>query len=264
MESRVVQVELNVVHLLENVNIKDIRRGDVLKVELGEGFGSEQGGTRYCVVIQNDKGNKKSPTIIVAFTTSKMNKSRLPTHVKITRGKYGLSRDSIILLEQVRTIDKKRILKRTGHLNKRDMDKLDLALNVSVMCKNENEVKLLNIEDVKKILGITSKGNKPINLDDVRNLLENPPREKNTLENLPDDIRRYVINKLRFIRTFKESINVLQLVKGDDYSIDLIENETRKEENSLKYFCMENNLNYEEICNNFEEILKDKESVVVV
>lgn len=94
--------------------------------------GSEQGGVRPVLVIQNDIGNKYSPTIIIAAITSQINKAKLPTHVEITGQEYGLPKDSVILLEQIRTIDKKRLREKIGRFDKEMMQYVDDALRISL------------------------------------------------------------------------------------------------------------------------------------
>lgn len=94
-------------------------------------MGSEQGGTRPVLVVQNDVGNKYSPTVIAAAITSKINKAKLPTHIEIDAARYGLSKDSVILLEQVRTIDKRRLRERIGRLDEVQMIKVNDALSIS-------------------------------------------------------------------------------------------------------------------------------------
>ena len=94
-----------------------VKRGDVFYADLSPVVGSEQGGVRPVLVVQNDIGNKYSPTIIVAAITSQINKAKLPTHVEISAPEYGLPRDSVVLMEQVRTIDKKRLREKIGRLN---------------------------------------------------------------------------------------------------------------------------------------------------
>lgn len=108
-----------------------IRRGDIFYADLSPVVGSEQGGVRPVLVIQNDIGNKYSPTIIAAAITSQINKARLPTHIEIEAKEYGLLKDSVILLEQIRTIDKKRIKEKIGHLDDELMEKVNEALNIS-------------------------------------------------------------------------------------------------------------------------------------
>lgn len=108
-----------------------IKRGDILYADLSPVIGSEQGGVRPVLVIQNDIGNKYSPTIIVAAITSQINKAKLPTHVEINAAEYGIIKDSVILLEQIRTIDKKRLKEKVGHLSEEMMKKVDDGLLVS-------------------------------------------------------------------------------------------------------------------------------------
>lgn len=114
-----------------------IKRGDIYYADLSPVIGSEQGGVRPVLVIQNDVGNKHSPTIIVAAITSQINKAKLPTHIEIKAGDYGVSKDSVILLEQIRTIDKKRLKEKTGHLNEVLMAKVDYGINISVGLNEE-------------------------------------------------------------------------------------------------------------------------------
>ena len=94
--------------------------------------GSEQGGIRPVIILQNDIGNKYSPTIIIAAITSQINKAKLPTHVEISSEEYGLNKDSVVLLEQIRTLDKKRLKEKIGHMTDGDMKKVDTALLISV------------------------------------------------------------------------------------------------------------------------------------
>ncbi len=108
-----------------------IKRGDVYYADLRPVVGSEQGGVRPVLIIQNDTGNRHSPTVICAAITSKMNKAKLPTHVEIDAEKYGTVKDSVILLEQVRTIDKTRLKEKVCHLDQEALSKIDQALIVS-------------------------------------------------------------------------------------------------------------------------------------
>lgn len=108
-----------------------IKRGDIFYADLSPVVGSEQGGVRPVLVVQNDVGNKYSPTIIVAAITSQINKAKLPTHVEINASEYGLPKDSVVLLEQIRTIDKKRLRERIGHSDEEMMNKVDEALMIS-------------------------------------------------------------------------------------------------------------------------------------
>ena len=108
-----------------------IRRGDIYYADLSPVVGSEQGGIRPVLIIQNDVGNKHSPTVIAAAITSKINKNRLPTHIEVDAQSYGLARDSIILLEQIRTLDKRRLKERMGHLDRGAMERVDRAISIS-------------------------------------------------------------------------------------------------------------------------------------
>lgn len=110
----------------------NVKRGDVFYADLSPVVGSEQGGIRPVLVIQNDIGNKYSPTIIVAAITSQINKAKLPTHVEISAPEYGLPKDSVVLLEQVRTIDKKRLREKIGRFNDEMMAKVDECLKISL------------------------------------------------------------------------------------------------------------------------------------
>lgn len=116
---------------MERENVM-IRRGDIYYADLRPVIGSEQGGIRPVLIIQNDVGNKHSPTVICAAITSKMNKAKLPTHVELDSSRYDIVKDSVILLEQLRTIDKKRLKDRVCHLDKEIMDKVNQALCVSL------------------------------------------------------------------------------------------------------------------------------------
>ena len=109
-----------------------VKRGDVFFANLSPVVGSEQGGSRPVLVIQNNIGNKYSPTVIVAAITSRITKPRMVTHVALEAKKTGLERDSVVLLEQIRTIDKQRLADRVTHLDSRIMHDVDEALKVSV------------------------------------------------------------------------------------------------------------------------------------
>lgn len=108
-----------------------IKRGDIFYADLSPVIGSEQGGVRPVLIVQNDVGNKYSPTVIAAAITSQINKAKLPTHIEISAQEYGLVKDSVILLEQIRTIDKKRLREKIGHLDDELMEKVNDAINVS-------------------------------------------------------------------------------------------------------------------------------------
>jgi len=109
-----------------------IKRGELYLADLSPVMGSEQGGVRPVLVIQNDIGNKYSPTIIVSAITSRLYKAKLPTHISLDANSFGLSKDSIILLEQIRTIDKLRLKEKIGELNAIKMKEVDKALLISL------------------------------------------------------------------------------------------------------------------------------------
>ena len=109
----------------------DISRGDIYYADLSPVVGCEQGGTRPVVIVQNDVGNRHSPTVIAAAITSKQDKTSLPTHISVKAESCGLSKDSVVLLEQIRTIDKRRLREKTGRLSPEDIKKLNNALNIS-------------------------------------------------------------------------------------------------------------------------------------
>ncbi|HEY8363001.1 MAG TPA: type II toxin-antitoxin system PemK/MazF family toxin [Tissierellaceae bacterium] len=109
-----------------------VKRGEIYYADLSPVVGSEQGGVRPVLVIQNDIGNKYSPTIIVAAITSQINKAKLPTHVEITAPDYGLPKDSVVLLEQIRTIDKKRLRERVGKFSDEMMKNVNECLKISL------------------------------------------------------------------------------------------------------------------------------------
>lgn len=108
-----------------------IHRGDIFYADLSPVVGSEQGGLRPVLIIQNDVGNKYSPTVIAAAITSRMGKTRLPTHIDIYAEKAGLAKDSVILLEQIRTLDKRRLKEKMGHLDENMMNEVNTAIAVS-------------------------------------------------------------------------------------------------------------------------------------
>jgi Growth inhibitor len=109
-----------------------VKRGDVFYANLSPVVGSEQGGVRPVLIIQNDIGNKYSPTVIVAAITAQIQKAKLPTHVEIPAKPYGLEKDSVILLEQIRTIDKQRLTDKITHLDDELMQKVNESLQISL------------------------------------------------------------------------------------------------------------------------------------
>ena len=112
--------------------VQSVKRGDIYYADLSPVIGSEQGGVRPVLIVQNDMGNKYSPTIIVAAITSQINKAKLPTHVEISSEEYGLNKDSVILLEQIRTIDKKRLKDKIGHISVLLIESVNKALSISL------------------------------------------------------------------------------------------------------------------------------------
>ena len=109
-----------------------VKRGDMFYADLSPVIGSEQGGIRPVLVIQNDTGNKYSPTVIVSAITSQLNKNKLPTHIELDSKEFGLKSDSVILAEQIRTIDKSRLKEKIGHIDdSRIMNRINNALGVS-------------------------------------------------------------------------------------------------------------------------------------
>ena len=118
----------------ENRSVENlvVKRGDIYYADLSPIIGSEQGGVRPVLIIQNDVGNRHSPTIICAAITSRMNKAKLPTHIEISSGRYHLVKDPVILLEQIRTIDKQRLREYVCHVDSRMMGKVNHAIQISL------------------------------------------------------------------------------------------------------------------------------------
>ena len=112
--------------------VTTVKRGDIYYADLSPVVGSEQGGLRPVLIIQNDVGNKYSPTVIAAAITSRMGKTKMPTHIDVYADRAGLARDSIVLLEQMRTLDKRRLREKMGHLDEDVMRKIDNAIAVSL------------------------------------------------------------------------------------------------------------------------------------
>ena len=112
-----------------------IRRGDIYFADLSPVVGSEQGGVRPVLIVQNDVGNRHSPTIICAAITSQLNKAKLPTHIALSAALYSLPKDSVVLLEQIRTIDKQRLKEKVCHLDDNMMLQVDHSLRVSLGLK---------------------------------------------------------------------------------------------------------------------------------
>ena len=110
----------------------EVHRGEVFYADLSPVVGSEQGGIRPVLIVQNDIGNRHSPTVIAAAITSKLDKTKLPTHISLRAADCGLTRDSIVLLEQIRTLDKHRLRERAGQITPEDQRRVDQALDVSL------------------------------------------------------------------------------------------------------------------------------------
>lgn len=108
-----------------------VKRGDIFYADLSPVVGSEQGGTRPVLIVQNDMGNRHSPTVIAAAITSQTNKVKLPTHIELAGKSVGLTKDSVVLLEQIRTIDKRRLREHMGRLDESMMNRVDNAIAVS-------------------------------------------------------------------------------------------------------------------------------------
>ena len=115
-----------------------IKRGDIYYADLSPVVGSEQGGVRPVLIVQNDVGNKYSPTVIAAAITSQRDKTKLPTHIKVDADESGLAKDSIVLLEQIRTIDKRRLREHMGRLDEAHMHQVDEAIAVSFGLTDRN------------------------------------------------------------------------------------------------------------------------------
>ncbi|MDR0850589.1 MAG: type II toxin-antitoxin system PemK/MazF family toxin [Christensenellaceae bacterium] len=109
-----------------------IKRGELYYADLSPVVGSEQGGMRPILIVQNDIGNKYSPTVIAAAITSKLDKAKLPTHIELSSREYGLEQDSVILLEQIRTLDKRRLARRIGELSEYKMAQVERAMLISL------------------------------------------------------------------------------------------------------------------------------------
>ena len=120
----------------------NIKRGDIFYADLSPVVGSEQGGLRPVLIVQNDIGNRYSPTVIAAAITSRLGKTKLPTHIDIYASEVGLAKDSVILLEQIRTLDKKRLRERMGHLGEDVMSKVNSAISVSFGLADEQEARM--------------------------------------------------------------------------------------------------------------------------
>jgi mRNA interferase MazF len=207
--------------------IENLQWGDVLYVDLDNyGIGSEQKGIRYAIVVQNDIGNKYSPTIIVALVTSQINKAKLPLiHVEIPSGNFGFPKDSVVLLEQLRTLDKRRIIRRVGRLDEITSIKIEKALGNSTARKLE---------------------------------------KKTSLERLPIEIQNRIINSFEMIKTYKTTIEIMEINNIQKREIDRIIDKKRNEANAIKYFCYKNNLNFEELLDDYNSIKRSKSKSIAL
>ena len=127
-----------------------VKRGDIYYADLRPVVGSEQGGVRPVLIIQNDMGNRYSPTVICAAITSKMNKAKLPTHIALNSEDYGIVKDSVILLEQVRTIDKSRLREKVCHLDESVMRRINQGLEVSLARRTKEKTPKFRVLAIKK------------------------------------------------------------------------------------------------------------------
>lgn len=119
----------------------NVKRGDIFYADLSPVVGSEQGGLRPVLIVQNDVGNKYSPTVIAAAITSKLDKAKLPTHIDVYAEEFGLSKNSVVLLEQIRTLDKRRLKEKMGHLDDVLMQKVNTAITISFGLSSDASVK---------------------------------------------------------------------------------------------------------------------------
>lgn len=138
----------------------NVKRGDIFYADLSPVVGSEQGGLRPVLIVQNDIGNRYSPTVIAAAITSQMGKTKLPTHIDLFKSgmtaNLGLAKDSVVLLEQIRTIDKKRLKEKMGHLEDSVMQKVNDAITVSFGLEKEAATKTIVITETKNDDAVTA------------------------------------------------------------------------------------------------------------
>jgi mRNA interferase MazF len=185
--------------------VREVRRGQILWADIDGNRFSEQGGKCYPVIcLSNNIGNKYSPTIIVAFITSKLDKPKLPTHTPIEG--YGLPKNSVVLLEQIRTIDKRRLIGYIGSVDEVMMKRIDNAKNISM-----SELK-----------------------------------PKTTFERLEKEQQQYILDKLNIIKECEVVLNFFHRLNKDANAIELAEDEKFEAENALMAFCYNNGLNCDE------------------
>ena len=142
--------------------MNSIRRGDIFYADLSPVIGSEQGGLRPVLIVQNDVGNKYSPTVIAAAITSRMTKSKLPTHIDVLGDSVGLSKDSVILLEQIRTLDKKRLKEKMGHLDDPVMKEVNEAITISFGLSQRTYLDTEGQSDIPSVINASSTANTTI------------------------------------------------------------------------------------------------------
>ncbi|MBQ8447983.1 MAG: type II toxin-antitoxin system PemK/MazF family toxin [Clostridia bacterium] len=119
----------------------NVKRGDIFYADLSPVVGSEQGGLRPVLIVQNDIGNKYSPTVIAAAITSKLDKAKLPTHIDVYAEEFGLSKNSVVLLEQIRTLDKRRLREKMGHLDDVLMQRVNDAITISFGLASQSDAR---------------------------------------------------------------------------------------------------------------------------
>lgn len=206
-ESRIIDISRNNIEKI----IETLKRGDVVLCNLGEGKGSEQSGVRPCVVIQNDVGNRYSPTIIVATITSSTSKAKLPTHIEINE-RSGLDKPSIVLCEQIRTIDKQRVVGFLGTAPKQVRKKIDGALitSLEIFKKGEDEVKSRSsfVSGMEKMLLMNSKIN---SVENMKPMIMKFKEALISLENLCKTNKLYMKN---YYRVSDETQKLLESVEG--------------------------------------------------
>ncbi len=192
-----------------------VKKGDIFWVDLNQGIGAEQGGVRPVVIIQNDVGNKYSPTVVAAAVTSQINKAKLPTHVEVSSEEYGLNKDSVILLEHARVLDKRRLLEKIGHINNEDMIKIDKALAIQFglgsSASSNSEINDIN-EAINILKGIAKKyGIKEY--DDKKVIEENYRKvSKEAWQEIYGEMTESIANNIN--TTIKPVVTKLNIAKG--------------------------------------------------
>lgn len=205
-----------------------VRRGEIFYADLSPVIGSEQGGIRPVVVISNEINNRYAPTIIVAAITSQINKAKLPIHVEISAEEHGFNKDSVVLLEQIKTIDKRRLKDKISVMNNNDMLKIDKAINISLDINNlytkennDTESKEKNIKFAIELLegtlkkGISENYSEQFNLEDIRNGFKIMNSINNDMNEKLEVINSNVIKKIDNIDEKMKKVTIRnQLAKG--------------------------------------------------